>query len=131
MAVNKQMSILVVEDNTTMRRIVVNLVKQLGFPTPTEAIDGTDALVKLRGEKKIDFIISDWHMEPMTGLELLKQVRADAQLKTIPFLMVTAESKPENIIAAKQHGVSNYIIKPFSAETLKTKMTSIFGAFCI
>ncbi|NDE90120.1 MAG: response regulator [Alphaproteobacteria bacterium] len=129
MAVNKQMSILVVEDNTTMRRIVANLVRDLGFPSPTEAIDGTDALNKLRGEKKIDFIISDWHMEPMTGLELLKQVRADEKLKALPFLMVTAESKPENIIAAKQAGVSNYIVKPFSADTLKTKMATIFGPF--
>lgn len=128
--INMKMSILVVEDNTTMRRIVADLVRRLGFPSPAEAIDGTDALVKLRnGDRKIDFIISDWHMEPMTGLELLKQVRADAQLKTIPFLMVTAESKPENIIAAKQAGVSNYIIKPFNADTLKTKISSIFGPF--
>ena len=111
-----------------MRRIVHNLLTQLGFGNVTEAVDGTDALKKLH-EKKMDFIVSDWHMEPMTGLDLLKQVRADAQLKGIPFMMVTAESKPENIIAAKQHGVSNYIIKPFSAATLKAKMETIFGAF--
>lgn len=126
--VDKQMQILIVEDNTTMRRIVQNLLRQLGFTNVTEAIDGTDALNKLR-EKKIDFIISDWNMQPMTGLDLLKQVRADAQLKHIPFIMVTAESKTDNIITAKQHGVSNYIVKPFSADTLKTKMASILGPF--
>ena len=126
--VDKNMAILVVEDNTTMRRIVLNLLKQLGFGNVTEAIDGTDALAKLK-EKKIALIISDWNMAPMTGLDLLKQVRADAQLKTIPFIMVTAESKPENIISAKQAGVSNYIVKPFSADTLKAKMATIIGAF--
>ena len=126
--VDKQLSILVVEDNTTMRRIVCNLLAQLGFKNVTQAIDGGDAMNKLK-EKKADFIISDWHMEPVTGLDLLKQVRASADWKNIPFLMVTAESKPENIMAAKQHGVSNYIIKPFSADTLKAKMASILGAF--
>ncbi len=126
--VNKQLSILVVEDNLTMRRIVCDLLGQLGFKNVVQAVDGTDALAKLR-EKKTEFIISDWHMEPMTGLDLLRQVRADTELKAIPFLMVTAESKPENIIAAKQSGVSNYIIKPFSASTLKAKMISILGAF--
>ncbi len=126
--VDKNIAILIVEDNTTMRRIEYNLVKQLGFNNITEASDGTDALVKLR-EKKIDFILSDWHMEPMTGLELLKNVRSDPQLKHIPFIMVTAESKTENIIVAKQSGVSNYIIKPFSAEALKAKMISILGPF--
>ncbi|MFO0388316.1 MAG: response regulator [Alphaproteobacteria bacterium] len=126
--VNKNMQILIVEDNTTMRRIVRDLVKQIGFKNTDEAIDGTDALVKLN-EKAYDFIISDWHMEPMTGLDLLKNVRAHEKLKRIPFLMVTAESKPENILAAKTAGVSNYIIKPFNAQTLKTKMMSIFGNF--
>jgi two-component system chemotaxis response regulator CheY len=126
--VNKNMQILIVEDNTTMRRIVRDLVKQIGFKNTDEAIDGTDALAKLN-EKAYDFIISDWHMEPMTGLDLLKNVRAHEKLKRIPFLMVTAESKPENILAAKTAGVSNYIIKPFNAQTLKTKMMSIFGNF--
>lgn len=126
--VDKNISILVVEDNNTMRRIVRNLLAQLGFNNIQEAIDGTDALAKLR-EKKIDFIISDWNMQPMTGLELLKQVRADAKLKATPFIMVTAESKTDNIIVAKQNGVSNYIVKPFSADTLKAKMTTILGAF--
>lgn len=128
MTVNKNMQILVVEDNTTMRRIVRDLIKQIGFKNIEEAIDGTDAMTKLN-EKAYDFIISDWHMEPMTGLDLLKQVRAHEKLKRIPFLMVTAESKPENILAAKNAGVSNYIIKPFNAQTLKTKMMSIFGNF--
>jgi len=126
--VDKNMAILVVEDNNTMRRIVQNLLRQLGFGNILEAIDGADALIKLR-ERKVDFIISDWNMAPMTGLDLLKQVRADANLKHIPFIMVTAESKTDNIIIAKQHGVSNYIVKPFSAETLKSKMVSIIGAF--
>ncbi|MCC7259656.1 MAG: response regulator [Alphaproteobacteria bacterium] len=126
--VDKNIAVLIVEDNTTMRRIESNLVRQLGFNNITEAVDGTDALAKLRA-KKIEFIISDWHMEPMTGLELLKQVRADAQLKHIPFIMVTAESKVENILVAKQNGVSNYIVKPFSAEALKTKMVSVLGPF--
>ena len=126
--VDKNMAVLVVEDNTTMRCIVQNLLRQLGFTNISEAVDGTDALIKLR-EKKIDFIISDWNMQPMTGLDLLKQVRADEKLKNIPFIMVTAESKTDNIVIAKQHGVSNYIVKPFSAETLKSKMSSIFGAF--
>jgi two-component system chemotaxis response regulator CheY len=129
MGVNKSMNILVVEDNNTMRRIVKDVVKQLGFNNCDEAADGTAALVKLHGTTMFNFIISDWHMEPMTGLDLLKNVRADAKLKNIPFLMVTAESKPENIIAAKQAGVSNYIIKPFNAQTLKSKMVTIFGEF--
>jgi two-component system, chemotaxis family, chemotaxis protein CheY len=126
--VDKQMSVLVVEDNTTMRRIVRNLLQQLGFPNVHEAVDGTDALNKLK-TTKVDFIISDWNMAPMTGLDLLKAVRGDPALKAIPFIMVTAESKPDNIIAAKQAGVSNYIIKPFSADTLKQKMASVLGAF--
>lgn len=126
--VDKQISIMVVEDNTTMRRIVQNLLRQLGFSNIMEAIDGEDALSKMR-EKKVDFIISDWNMQPMTGLDLLKQVRGDAQLKNIPFIMVTAESKTDNIIVAKQNGVSNYIVKPFSADTLKSKMATILGPF--
>lgn len=122
------MAILLVEDNSTMRRIVQNLLRQLGFTNVIEAVDGSDALAKLR-EKKIDFIISDWNMQPMSGLDLLKEVRGDAQLKNIPFIMVTAESKTDNIITAKDHGVSNYIVKPFSIDTLKSKMASIIGAF--
>ena len=128
MAVDKSMQILVVDDYNTMRRIVRNLLKQLGFDNVDEAADGGEAFKKLQ-EKTFHLVISDWNMEPMTGLELLKQVRADAKLKNLPFIMVTAESKPENVIAAKQAGVSNYIVKPFNAETLKVKMSSVIGEF--
>ncbi|MEQ1788991.1 MAG: response regulator [Rickettsiales bacterium] len=122
------MRILVVDDYSTMRRIIKNLLKQLGFDNVEEASDGGDAFKKVQ-EKPAGLIISDWNMEPMTGMELLKLVRAHATLKNTPFIMVTAESKPENVIAAKQAGVSNYIVKPFNAETLKTKMTSVIGDF--
>jgi two-component system, chemotaxis family, chemotaxis protein CheY len=126
--VDKNMQILIVDDYSTMRRIVRNLLKQLGFDNADEAADGTEALAKLR-EKKYGLVVSDWNMLPMTGLDLLKQVRADAALKDMPFIMVTAESKPENVMIAKQAGVSNYIVKPFNADTLKTKMMSVFGQF--
>ncbi len=128
MTVDKNMPILIVDDYSTMRRIVKNLLKQLGFDNTDEAVDGTDALSKLQS-KQFALVISDWNMQPMTGLELLKLVRADEKLKNIPFIMVTAESKPENVMVAKQAGVSNYIVKPFNAETLKTKLTSVIGAF--
>ena len=128
MAVNKAMNIIVVDDYNTMRRIIRNLLKQLGFDNVDEAADGGEAFNKMK-EKSYQLVISDWNMEPMTGLELLKLVRADDKLKMTPFIMVTAESKPENVIAAKQAGVSNYIVKPFNAETLKTKMTSVIGEF--
>ncbi len=122
------MHILVVDDYNTMRRIVRNLLKQLGFDNVDEAADGGEAMRKLQ-ETPFNLIISDWNMEPVTGLDLLKQVRAHDKLKHLPFIMVTAESKPENVIAAKQAGVSNYIVKPFNAETLKTKMTAVIGEF--
>lgn len=128
MAVDKNMNILIVDDYKTMLRIVRNLLKQLGFNNVEEATDGSMALQMLRGGN-FGLVISDWNMEPMTGLQLLKEVRADARLKAMPFIMVTAESKTENVIAAKQAGVSNYIVKPFNAETLKTKMTSVIGEF--
>ncbi len=128
MAVDKGMHILVVDDYNTMRRIIRNLLKQLGFDHVDEAAHGGEAFTKMK-EKTFGLVISDWNMEPVTGLELLKQVRADEQLKNTPFIMVTAESKPENVIAAKQAGVSNYIVKPFNAETLKTKMSSVIGEF--
>ena len=128
MAVDKNMQILVVDDYNTMRRIIKNLLKQLGFENVDEAADGGEAFKKLQ-EKQYSLIISDWNMEPMTGMELLKLVRAHATLKNTPFIMVTAESKIENIVAAKQAGVSNYIVKPFNAETLKTKMMSVVGEF--
>jgi two-component system chemotaxis response regulator CheY len=122
------MSILIVDDYKTMLRIIRNLLKQLGFDNVDEASDGATALQRLR-EKEFGLVISDWNMEPMTGLQLLKEVRADAKLAHIPFVMVTAESKTENVIAAKEAGVTNYIVKPFNAETLKQKLTAVFGPF--
>ncbi len=128
MAVNMDMNVLVVDDYKTMLRIISNLLKQLGFKNIGEATDGTMALGMLR-EKEYGLVISDWNMEPMTGLQLLKEVRADAKLKGMPFIMITAESKTENVIAAKQAGVNNYIVKPFNAETLKQKIVGVLGAF--
>src|SRR5262245_44274032 len=125
MAVDLSMPVLVVDDYSTMIRIIRNLPRQLGFEDIDEATDGTLALSKMRN-KHYGLVISDWNMEPMTGYELLKQVRADPHLAPVPFIMVTAESKTENVIAAKQAGVSNYIVKPFNAETLRTKIESVF-----
>jgi two-component system chemotaxis response regulator CheY len=118
--------VLVVDDYNTMRRIVRNLLTQIGFKDIDEAEDGSSALQKLRGGK-FDLIISDWNMEPMSGLQLLREVRSDASLAKIPFIMVTAESKPENVVTAKEAGVSNYIVKPFNAETLKKKIEAVFN----
>src|SRR5499427_2911673 len=126
MAVNLSMPVLVVDDYTTMVRILRNLLKQLGFQDVDDASDGASALAKMRA-KRYGLVISDWNMEPMTGYELLKEVRADPALGQIPFIMVTAESKTENVIAAKKAGVSNYIVKPFNAQTLKTKIDAVFG----
>ena len=130
MAVDTNMRVLIVDDYKTMLRIMRNLLKQLDFENVEEAIDGTAALEKLH-EFKGDFglVISDWNMEPMTGIQLLREVRGDDGLKHIPFIMVTAESKSENVIAAKEAGVSNYIVKPFNAETLKSKMEIVLGEF--
>ncbi|CAA7626873.1 response regulator [Magnetospirillum sp. UT-4] len=128
MAVDKNMNVLIVDDYKTMLRIIRNLLKQLGFNNVDEATDGSMALQMLR-VGNYGLIISDWNMEPMTGLQLLREVRADPKLKAIPFIMVTAESKSENVIAAKEAGVSNYIVKPFNAETLKTKMVTVIGDF--
>jgi len=128
MAVDLNMNILVVDDYKTMIRIIGNLLKQLGFKNIDDASDGGAALNKLR-QKSFDLVISDWNMEPVSGLELLKQVRADAKLKSLPFLMVTAESKTENVVAAKEAGVDSYIVKPFNAETLKGKLTAMLGPF--
>ena len=125
MAVDLSMPVLVVDDYNTMIRIIRNLLKQLGFEDVDDASDGSAALAKLR-EKKYGLVISDWNMEPMTGYELLKEVRSDPGLNKTPFIMVTAESKTENVIAAKKAGVSNYIVKPFNAATLKTKMEAVF-----
>lgn len=130
MAVDKNMKIMIVDDYQTMLRILRNLLKQLGFNNVFDATDGQDALNKLNGEVgPVGLIISDWNMEPMTGLELLKEVRKSDKLRAIPFIMVTAESKSENVIAAKQAGVSNYIVKPFNAATLKGKIESVIGQF--
>lgn len=128
MTVNKEMRILIVDDFKTMLKIIDNLLKQLGFKNIVEATDGTQALEKLKFEK-FDLILSDWNMEPMSGLDLLKKVRADANLKHIPFILITAESKVDNIIAAKQAGVNNYIVKPFNAVTLKEKLVAVLGNF--
>jgi two-component system, chemotaxis family, chemotaxis protein CheY len=127
MAVDLSMPILVVDDYNTMVRIIRNLLRQLGFQDVDAAPDGSAALNKMR-DRKYGLIISDWNMEPMTGYELLKQMRADPQLNTTPFIMVTAESKTENVIAAKQAGVNNYIVKPFNADTLKHKIDAVFSA---
>ncbi len=126
--VDKNMSILIVDDYKTMLRIIRNLLKQLGFNNVDEAIDGSSALTKLR-DKDFGLVISDWNMEPMSGLQLLKEVRSDVKLKELPFIMITAESKSENVIAAKEAGVSNYIVKPFNAATLKGKLTAVLGNF--
>lgn len=128
MSVDFNMRVLIVDDYKTMLRIVGNLLKQIGFQNIDEATDGQMALEKLK-TNKYGMIISDWNMEPMTGYDLLKTVRADENLKTLPFIMVTAESKPENVKAALQAGVTNYIIKPFNANTLKSKLTAVFGDF--
>lgn len=118
------MKVLVVDDYSTMRRIIRNLLTQIGYTDIDEASDGGDALQKLRAVH-YGLVISDWNMEPMTGYDLLKQVRADDKLKTTPFIMVTAESKTENVIAAKNAGVDNYIVKPFNAATLQQKINSV------
>ena len=128
MAVDLSMPVLVVDDYQTMIRIIRNLLNQLGFKNIEEAKDGRQALEKLNGGK-FGLVISDWNMEPMTGYELLQEVRASDTLKSTPFIMITAESKTENVIAAKKAGVSNYIVKPFNAETLKGKLKAVLGEF--
>jgi two-component system, chemotaxis family, chemotaxis protein CheY len=128
MAVDLGIRVLIVDDYKTMLRIIRNLLKQVGFENVDEACDGSSALQALRANT-YGLVISDWNMEPMTGLQLLKEVRADAKLSHLPFIMITAESKTENVIAAKQAGVNNYIVKPFNAETLRDKLQSVLGAF--
>jgi two-component system chemotaxis response regulator CheY len=126
MAVDMSMPILVVDDYNTMIRIIRNLLKQIGFNDVDEAVDGTAALGKMR-EKRYSLIISDWNMEPMTGYELLKEVRQDPGLAKTPFIMVTAESKTDHVNAAKKAGVNNYIVKPFNAQTLMSKIEAVFA----
>lgn len=130
MAVDTNMPVLIVDDYNTMLRIMRNLLKQVNFNNVQEASNGAEALGILR-ENNDDFglIISDWNMEPMTGIQLLREVRHDESLQAIPFIMVTAESKAENVIVAKETGVSNYIVKPFNVDTLKSKMVSVLGEF--
>jgi two-component system chemotaxis response regulator CheY len=125
MALDLTIPILVVDDYTTMIRIIRNLLKQLGFHDIDDATDGSAALSKMR-TKKYGLVISDWNMEPMTGYDLLREVRADPSLSKTPFIMVTAESKTENVIAAKKAGVDNYIVKPFNAQTLQNKIAAVF-----
>lgn len=120
-----KLKILVVDDFSTMRRIVKNILRQIGFSNIDEAEDGNGALSKLRSDK-YELVISDWNMPNMTGLDLLKAIRADGVLNNIPVLMVTAEAKKENVVEAIKHGVNNYIVKPFTAEVLKDKIEKIF-----
>ena len=126
MAVDLSAPVLIVDDYNTMIRIIRNLLKQLGFEQIDDACDGSAALAKMR-ERKYGLVISDWNMEPMTGFDLLQHVRSDPSLEKTPFIMVTAESKTENVIAAKKAGVSNYIVKPFNAQTLKSKIDAVFA----
>jgi two-component system chemotaxis response regulator CheY len=122
---NKDMKILIVDDFSTMRRIIKNLLRELGFTNTTEADDGKTALPILQ-KQEFDFLVTDWNMPGMTGLELLKAVRADERLAKLPVLMVTAERKRENIVDAAEAGVNGYIVKPFTAATLREKMEKIF-----
>ena len=124
MSVNKNLKILIVDDFATMRKVIRNLLKQGGFENVVEAEDGAAAL-KILKSQQVDFIISDWNMPNMSGLELLKAVRADDELKALPFLMVTAEALKDNVVAAVKAGVSNYIVKPFTAEVLNEKIEKI------
>jgi two-component system chemotaxis response regulator CheY len=128
MSVDKSMPILIVDDYKTMLRIVRNLLRQIGFENVDEATDGDTALRKLQ-DKPYGLVISDWNMEPMTGLDLLRKMRADMKLKDLPFIMVTAESKTDNVLMAREAGVDNYIVKPFNAATLKNKLASVLGTF--
>lgn len=125
MSVDFAMPVLVVDDYNTMVRIIRNLLRQIGFHDIDDASDGYSALNRLR-EKNYGLVICDWNMELMTGYELLKEMRADPTLATVPFIMITAELKRENVIAAKEAGASNYIVKPFNAQTLKHKIVTIF-----
>ncbi|MBB4796400.1 Chemotaxis protein CheY [compost metagenome] len=126
MAADKSMNVLVVDDYKSMVRIVRGMLNQLGFVNVDDAPDGAAAMALLK-EKDYGLVLSDWNMQPVTGLELLKQVRAEERTKKTPFVMVTAEAKVENVIAARQAGVNNYVIKPFTLAVLKQKLTSVVG----
>jgi len=123
---NTNIKILVVDDFKTMRKIIKNILTQLGFKNIIEADDGTTALELLK-KQKVDLIISDWNMPKMNGLELLKSIRSDDSLKDIRFIMVTAEAQKENVIEAIKHGVNQYVVKPFTPKTLKEKLEKVFG----
>ncbi|MCK4275043.1 MAG: response regulator [Phycisphaerae bacterium] len=127
MAFDPGMPVLVVDDYKTMVRIIRNLLKQLGFADVDEANDGNAALGMMR-ETDYGLVISDWNMEPMTGFELLREIRADNHLSRTPFIIITAESKTDNVVTAKKAGVNNYIVKPFNAATLKSKIDAVFSA---
>jgi two-component system, chemotaxis family, chemotaxis protein CheY len=126
MALDPSMPVLVVDDYSTMTRVISNLLRQLGFADVDDANDGASALAKMRS-KRYGLVISDWNMESMSGFALLQQVRADPGLAETPFIMITAESKTENVVAAKRAGVNNYIVKPFNAQTLKAKIEAVFA----
>ncbi len=126
--VDKEMAVLAIDDYSKMRQVVRLLLKDLGFYNIDEAASADEAMDKLQ-EKNYGLIISDWNMPGMTGLELLKRVRDTAAMKDTPFIMISAESKPENILSARDAGVSSYIVKPFTAETLKSRMVGVFGTF--
>jgi len=128
MAIDLEMNVLIVDDYSTMLRIIKNLLNQIGFKNVVEAKNGQEAIERLK-DTKIGLVISDWNMEPMSGLDLLKHVRATPETSKLPFIMVTAESKTENVMIAKEAGVSNYIVKPFNAATLKQKIVAVLGEF--
>jgi len=128
MAVDMSMPVLVVDDYKAMVRIIQNLLKSLGFTNVHGALTGEEAIAKI-AETDYGLIISDWKMEPMSGLDLLVKLRSDDQHKTRPFIMVTGEAKTENVVAAKRAGVNNYIVKPFNAQTLKQKIVAVLGEF--
>jgi two-component system chemotaxis response regulator CheY len=127
MAVDLAMPILVVDDYNTMIHVICNLLKQLGFQNIDNATDGAAALAKMRAGR-YGLVISDWNMKPMSGYDLLREVRADAKIGKTPFIMITAESRTENVIAAKNAGVSNYIVKPFTGEALKNKISEALSS---
>jgi two-component system, chemotaxis family, chemotaxis protein CheY len=126
MALDTSVPVLIIDDYQTMLRIIRNLLRKIGFTDVDEAKEGREALGKLR-EKSYGLVISDWNMAPMTGFELLQEVRAIPELKRLPFIMVTAEARTQNVIAAKQAGVDNYIVKPFITETLRAKVRAVLG----
>lgn len=128
MSVDTAMNVLIVDDYATMLRIIRNLLKQVGFLNVDEATDGGQALQMMK-MKDYGLVISDWNMEPVTGIQFLREIRKDPDLKATPFIMVTAESKTENVVEARKAGVSNYIVKPFSSEVLKSKIESVLGNF--